>query len=154
MPNYRWDFNQTLQACSVPYIVVPISGIFCFPAYMASRARNRKILTRLHQSIYWWGFNQTLLEWSVPSPVLGTFSTRSASLHKMAPELKIETSCPAFPGQSTDGISTKLYRSNQYHPWLCIIPAWCTLLHKMTARSNLFVSGLNRSNYWWDFNKW
>jgi hypothetical protein len=33
---------------------------------------------------------------------------------KWSPPLKIEKSCPAFTGQTTGGISTKLYKSDQY----------------------------------------
>jgi hypothetical protein len=66
---------------------------------------------------------------------------RSASLDKMPPELRIEKSCPAFTGQTTCGISTKLYWSDQNHPLLFISPARSASLHKMSARDkkiNLF----------------
>jgi hypothetical protein len=42
---------------------------------------------------------------------------RHVPLHctKWSPEQKIEKSWPAFTGQTTGVISTKLYRSDQYH---------------------------------------
>jgi hypothetical protein len=58
---------------------------------------------------------------------------------KWLPGLKIEKSCPAFTGQTSDGISTKLYRSDKFQPLLCTSPACSPLLHKMAARAMTFV---------------
>jgi hypothetical protein len=54
---------------------------------------------------------------------------------KWLPELKIEKSCLAFTGQTTGGISTKFYRSDKYHPYLCMSPTSSAPLNKMAARA-------------------
>jgi hypothetical protein len=74
---------------------------------------------------------------------------------KLPPELKIEKSFPAFTSQNTDGILTKLYRSDQYHPWLCRILTRSASLHKMAVKAinRKILSGFYRSSYWWDFNE-
>jgi hypothetical protein len=54
---------------------------------------------------------------------------------KWQPELKIEKSCPAFTGQTTDGISTKLYMSDKYTPLFCTSPASFPSLNIMAAKA-------------------
>jgi hypothetical protein len=54
---------------------------------------------------------------------------------KWPPELKIESSCLALTGQTTGWISTKLYRSDQYHPKLCTSSARSPPQHKNGRQS-------------------
>jgi hypothetical protein len=67
---------------------------------------------------------------------LATSQACCASLHKLAARAKKkEKSCLAFTGQTTGEISTKLYKSVQYHHFMFILPACSALLHKMTTRA-------------------
>jgi hypothetical protein len=71
-----------------------------------------------------WRFRVKLLVGLQPysTGVFSTIPSCARHLHiplrcsKWPPELKLEKSCLTFTGQTTGGISTKLYRSNQYHP--------------------------------------
>jgi hypothetical protein len=60
-------------------------------------------------------------------------------------------SFPVFTGQITGVI----YRSVKYHPLLCTSLAYSALLQQMPARAKniKILSGLHRSNHWWDFNQ-
>jgi hypothetical protein len=53
----------------------------------------------------------------------------------MATSAKNRKSLPAFTGQTTGGISKKLYKSDQYHPFMCMSPPGWASLHKMAARA-------------------
>jgi hypothetical protein len=55
---------------------------------MASRAKNRKILSDLHSLNNWWDFNQILQELSVPSLAVHITSTICSLQHKMAAKAK------------------------------------------------------------------
>jgi hypothetical protein len=83
---------------------------------MVARAKNRKILSSLNRSNYWSDFNQTLQEKSEPSLVVKILGTFCFTAQNGSQSEKIEKSCPAFIGQTTGGISTEFYRSDQYHP--------------------------------------
>jgi hypothetical protein len=81
---------------------------------MATRAKNRKILS---------GSQVRLLVGFQPN-FTGVISTIPSCAHhwyvplssiKWPPELKTEKSCQTFTGQPTGGVSTKLYRSDNYH---------------------------------------
>jgi hypothetical protein len=109
----------------------------------AARAKNTKNLSTLHRSNYFRDSNQTLQELSVPFIAVHIGSTFSfAALHKRPGKLKIKKSCPAFTDQTTGGISTKLYRSDQYHPKLWISLACSALLHSMAATAVKEISWL------------
>jgi hypothetical protein len=63
--------------------------------------------------------------------IVSTFRFIAQNCH----QVKKGKFCSAFTGQTTCGISTKLYRSDQYHPKLCTSAAPSALLHKMTTRA-------------------
>jgi hypothetical protein len=128
---------------------------FCHLSVLPSRCQfvhpSALSLSALHRSNYQWDFNQTFS--TIPSCALNRHTLLRCT--KWPPELKIEKSCPTFEGHTTGGISAKLYRSDQYLPLLCTFLTCSSFLHKMAtrAKNRKILSGLHRSNNWWDFNQ-
>jgi hypothetical protein len=85
----------------------------------------------------------------VISTITSCAHQRQVLLHctKLLPELKIEKTCPVFTGQSTGGISTKLYRSDQNNP-SCAHHGSASL-QKIAARAKnrKILSGLHRLDF-------
>jgi hypothetical protein len=106
-----------------------------FYPYSVGRLSVRIKLVRPSQVKLLVGFQQNFT--GVISIILSCAHHNHVTLHctKWLSELKIEKSYPAFTGETSGGISSKLYRSDQYYPWLCISPTHTTSLHKMATRA-------------------